>query len=629
MLHANSQESCLPKFEIAHIVDSQNLPRFRLFNRILLFYDAAMTRETMVTILEEIALLMELKEENPFKIKAYRSGAETVRSFPDDIVQRAADNDLTGIKGIGEALRDKLHEIAVTGKLEFHEKLRAEFPSTLFELFDLQGLGPKKIKVLHRDLGINSLADLKLACETGKIAGTPGFGDKSQLNILSAIAQKASHSGIFRLGSVAPIVREFLDLLQQHPDTLRTAVCGSYRRGKETVRDIDLLVATSQPAVLTEYFTTFPGIKQILAHGDTKISVLLEDGLQCDLRAVTNAHFPFALQYFSGSKEHNVALRQLALSKGWSLNEYDFTPTRDDAQPIPEVHEEKDIYHALGLSYIAPEIRENLGEIEAAQQGTLPKLIEIDNLRGTFHNHTTESDGRNSLEEMAQAAIDLGVQYLGIADHSRSSFQANGLDEDRLLRQVAKIRELNNSFEGFQLFAGSEVDILKDGSLDFSDEILSQLDYCVASVHASFTLSEEEMTKRVIRAMENEHVTMLGHMTGRLLLQREGYAINHSKIIDCAAETRTIIELNCNPKRLDMDWRWWRRARDKGVLCSINPDAHFTHQLQFLHFGVIQARKGWLRKGDVVNTLDFEGMSRFLKTPKAKRTVAADFILQA
>ena len=387
------------------------------------------------------------------------------------------------------------------------------------------------------------------------------------------------------------------------------------------MRDIDLLVATSHPSVLTEYFTTFPGIKQILAHGDTKISVLLDNGLQCDLRAVTNKHFPFALQYFSGSKEHNVALRQLALSKGWSLNEYDFSPTRDDAQAIPEIHEEKDIYHALGLSFIAPEMRENLGEIEAAQQGTLPKLIEIDNLRGTFHNHTTESDGRNSLEEMAQAAIDLGLQYLGIADHSRSSFQANGLDEERLLRQVEKIRKLNNSFEGFQLFAGSEVDILKDGSLDFSDEILSQLDYCVASVHASFTLSEEEMTKRVIRAMENEHVTMLGHMTGRLLLQREGYAINHAKIIDCAAETRTIIELNCNPKRLDMDWRWWRRARDKGVLCSINPDAHFTQQLQFLHYGVIQARKGWLRKGDVVNTLDFEAMSRFLKTPKAKRSL--------
>jgi len=578
-----------------------------------------MSREEMVRVLEEIALLMELKDENPFKIKAYRAGAETVRTYPDDIVALAAANELKGVKGIGEALRDKLHEMATTGRLAFHENLRAEFPAGLFELFELQGLGPKKIKTLHRECGINSLAELKQACEENRIAGTPGFGAKTQANLLEAIAHRASYAGIFRLGSVAHIVEDLLDQLRDHPDALRVAACGSYRRSKETVHDIDLLVATAHPADLTSFFTTLPGIQKILAHGDTKASVILDNGLQCDLRAVSNAQFPFALQYFSGSKEHNVALRQLALRRGWSLNEYDFTRVNDEADPLPQVHEEKDIYQALGLEFIEPELRENLGEIEAAQNGTLPRLIAIDNLRGTFHNHTTESDGRNSLEEMASAAQELGLQYLGIADHSKSSFQANGLDEERLLRQVAEIRDFNAATGRFRIFAGSEVDILKDGSLDFPDEILARLDYCVASVHNAFTLSEDEMTRRIIRAMENEHVTMLGHLTGRLLLKREAYAVNHSKIIDCAAETRTVIELNCNPMRLDMAWRWWHRARDKGVLCSINPDAHNTEQLQFLHFGVRLARKGWLRREDVINTFSLEKITDWLKLPKHKR----------
>jgi len=578
-----------------------------------------MSREEMVKVLEEIALLLELKDENPFKIKAYRAGAETVRSYPDDIVALAAANELTGVKGIGEALRGKLHEMATTGRLAFHEKLRAEFPSGLFELFELQGLGAKKIKTLHRDCGINSIADLKQACLENRIAGTPGFGAKTQANLLEAIAHRESYAGIFRLGSVAHIVESLLDELRTLPCALRVAACGSYRRSKETVHDIDLLVATAHPAEVTAFFTTLPGIQKILAQGETKASVILENGLQCDLRAVSNAQFPFALQYFSGSKEHNVALRQLALRRGWSLNEYDFTRVNDDAAPLPEVHEEKDIYQALGLSFIEPELRENLGEIEAAQNGTLPRLVEISNLRGTFHNHTTESDGKNSLEEMATAAQELGLQYLGIADHSKSSFQANGLYEDRLLRQVAAIRAYNAHTQGFRIFAGSEVDILKDGSLDFSDEILAQLDYCVASVHNAFTLSEDEMTKRIIRAMENEHVTMIGHLTGRLLLKRDSYAINHSKIIDCAAETRTVIELNCNPMRLDMDWRWWHRARDKGVLCSINPDAHKTEQLQFLHFGVRLARKGWLRREDVINTFSLETITEWLQRPKCER----------
>lgn len=576
-----------------------------------------MTRETLAEVLEEIALLLELKGENPFKIRAYRQGAEVVQAFDGDIVALAAANQLDGIKGIGEALRDKLHELASTGSLKFHQDLRATFPEGLFELFDLQGLGPKKIKALHESLAVGSIADLKAACDAGKVASLAGFGEKTQTKILEAIRLRESVADTFLLGGIAPLAEEILETLRLHPEITRVAICGSYRRGKETVHDLDFLAATKEPALVCEDFTTLPHVESVIACGDTKCSVRLKNGLQCDLRAVSNSQFPFALQYFTGSKEHNVAIRSIALKQGLSLNEYGFTG--DTASSI-QVNEEGEIYRALGLRYIVPELRENRGEIEAAAEGTLPDLIELTHLRGTFHNHTTASDGANTLEEMANEAIDLGLQYLGIADHSKSSFQARGLDETRLLEQIAAIRTLNATFDGFQVLAGSEVDILKDGSLDFDDSILAQLDYCVASIHNVFNLPEDEMTRRICRAMENEHVTMLGHVTGRLLLKRDGYAVDHARIIDCAAETRTIIELNCSPMRLDMDWRWWKRARDKGVLCSINPDAHSTARLHHLGLGIKLARKGWLRRQDVLNTRSLTDVLTFLRSPKAQRS---------
>ncbi len=579
-----------------------------------------MTRENLAEVLEEIAILLELKGENPFKIRAYRNGAEVVRNFDGDIVDRAVNDQLEGIEGIGEALRDKLHELASTGSLQFHQKLRAEFPAGIFELFEVQGLGPKKVKALHDTLGVSSIADLVAACNANQVATLPGFGAKTQTKILEAIAHRATYADTFLLGSVSPIVSEMLDTLRMHPEIVRVSAAGSFRRAKETVHDLDFLVATREPALVCEDFTTLPQVESVIVCGDTKASIHLKNGIQCDLRAVSNTQYPFALLYFTGSKEHNVALRSLALKKGLSLNEYGFTPT-DPVNPatIPEVHEEADIYRALGLDFIPPELRENMGEIEAAANQSIPRLVDLEQLRGTFHNHTTASDGHDTLAAMAEEAIDLGLQYLGIADHSKASFQANGLSEERLLGQIAAIKKLNGEFEHFRLFSGSEVDILKDGTLDFEDELLSQLDYCVASVHASFTLTEEEMTRRICRAMENEHVTMLGHPTGRLLLRRDAYALNHAMIIDCAAETRTIIELNCNPQRMDMDWRWWKRARDKGVLCSINPDAHSTLGLHHLGLGVRIARKGWLRKQDIFNTRSVAEVEVFLKTPKAKR----------
>lgn len=580
------------------------------------------TRETLTSVLEEIALLLELKGENPFKIRAYRQGAEIVSSFDGDIVTRARENDLDGIKGIGAALKDKLHELASTGELEFHRKLRAEYPETIFDLFDVEGLGPKKVGALYNKLGIDSLPALKTACEEGRLAELPGFARKTEQKILEALARREKFADRFRLHAATVAAETILEALREHPKVLRSEYAGSLRRSKETVGDLDFIVATDSPAELTAWFAQLDLADDIIVQGDTKCSIRLDNGLQCDLRAVSNEQYPFALQYFTGSKEHNVAIRSRALKQGLSLNEYGFTAAGKTTQhdPIPGIHDERDIYRTLGLDFIPPELRENRGEIEAADEGTLPRLVELENLRGTFHNHTTASDGHATLDEMGEAAIELGLRYLGIADHSKASFQANGLDEERLLKQIEDIRIWNeNHGEQLWIFSGSEVDILKDGSLDFDDELLTRLDYTVASVHGSFTLDEKTMTRRIIRAMENEHITMLGHLTGRLLLRREGYAVNHDKVIDCAAATGTIIEINCNPYRLDMDWRWWRKARDKGVLTSINPDAHRPEQFQFLKFGIGIARKGWLRKEDILNTFALDEVKEYLGKPKAER----------
>lgn len=562
------------------------------------------TVDTLVETLEKIALLLELKGENPFKIRAYRQGAEVVAAHAGDILERAVANELEGIPGLGEALREKLHELATTGKLEFFESLRGEFPETIFDLFEIPGLGPKKIAVLHRDLGVSSLSELKAACESGAVAELPGFGAKTAQKILEGLAYRESHAGIFRMDQAAPGAAEVLGWIKSQPSVSRAEVGGSYRRGKEVVRDLDFVVATKHGADLLTALVAQPFVTEVLAHGPTKASFRLANGCQCDVRAVRESEYTTALNYFTGNKEHNVALRARALKRGWSLNEYRLEGCPDT------LHEEADLYRALGLDYIPPELREDRGEIEAAEHGNLPKLVEHGQLKGTFHNHTTASDGTATLEEMGAAARALGLQYLGIADHSKSSFQASGLDEKRLMAQVKEIACLNKRYAGeadeegaFRLFAGSEVDILKDGSLDFSDEVMGSLDYVVASVHNAFSLGEAEMTRRLIKAAENPHVTMLGHLTGRLLLKREPYAVDVPAVIDACAATGTIIELNANPWRLDMDWRWWPLAREKGVKTSINPDAHSTEDLAFLWFGVRIARKGWLTKADVVNCL--------------------------
>jgi len=563
-----------------------------------------MSRDDIVDILENIARLLELKGENLFKVRAYTNAARALETLGESLDLVIAEDRLLALDGIGKATAEKITTLARDGVLPYYEELRETFPPDILTLFALQGLGAKKIKVLWDALQVHSISKLERVCREGKVAELPGFGEKTAQNILQSIAHQRRHVGEFRIGDVAALAELLLEDLRAHPRVNMAQIAGSYRRRKEIVRDLDFIASSRQPAEVMDFFSSHALVDTVLAKGPTKTSVILKNGIQCDLRVVQGHEFPFALSYFTGSKEHNVRLRSRALAKGWSLNEYRFSLAegRELKEPLPEVREENDIYRALSLDPVVPELREDRGEIEAAEQHCLPELLELANLRGTFHNHTTASDGRATLEAMAAAAAELGLEYLGIADHSKSSVQARGLDEDRLAQQVAQIRAYNAMQSDITLFAGTECDIMKDGTLDFSDATLSTLDYVVASIHSSFSLSEAEMTARIIRAMENPFVTMLGHITGRLLLSREPYKVDVPAVIQAAAATGTIIELNANTRRLELDWRWWPLAKEKGVLCSINPDAHCTQELQDLAFGVGIARKGWLEKKDVMNT---------------------------
>ena len=585
-----------------------------------------MTKETVANTLEAIARLLDLKGENPFKIRAYQSAARAIEMFTGDLAATAEKGGLGEIEGVGKSVAEKIDEMLQTGHCTYFDELKAGFPAGLFELFDLSGLGAKKIKALHEKLGVGSVADLEAACKEGKVATLAGFGDKTEQKLLAAIEQRQVNAAFHRLGDVAGTAFRLLEELRAHPDVTRASEGGSLRRRKEVVRDLDFVASTRDAAAVGEFFATRPGVVEVIAKGGTKVAVRLEDGVQCDLRLVSDTEYPYALHHFTGSKEHHIALRNRALERGWSINEYRFSVATGEsgkrAQPLPEIRDETELYRALGLDYIAPELRENAGEIEAAAAHTLPELLELGSLRGTFHCHTNSSDGHNTMEEMTAAAQEHGLQYLGIGDHSKASFQANGLDERRLLAQVEDIRKLNAGYaaEGtrFRVFAGVECDLLRDGALDFSDEILAQLDYVVASVHGSFSLPEAEMTRRLIRAIESPYVTIMGHLTGRLLLERPSYALDIPAVLDAAAATGTIIELNANTYRLDMDWRWWHLAKEKGVKCAINPDAHRTDGLQDLWFGVAQARKGWLTREDVVNCLPLGKIEKVLGAKREK-----------
>lgn len=573
-----------------------------------------MNRKQIAEILDEIAVLLELQGENPFKVRAYQAGARALEALEESAFQRlVADGQLETVKGIGDALARKIAELHATGRLEFYEKLKAAVEPGLVEMLQIPGLGPKKILALRQKLGIADIAALATACASGAVAALDGFGAKTQEKILAGIRNREAYGRRHLWWDAWEAAEPILAGLRALPAVRRAEAAGSLRRGLETVGDLDFLVAASDVAPVVDWFVSQPGVREVTARGDTKVSVRLQSGLQADLRLLPDEQFAFALHHFTGSKEHNVQMRQRALTRGLSLSEWGLAPAEGDERvkekvmKAPEmlsaVRSEEGLFAALGLAFIPPELREGRGEIEAAEKGELPRLIEGSDLRGAFHNHTTASDGHNTLAEMAEAAAMLGWEYLGIADHSKSSVQARGLSEERVLAQVREIAAFN-ARPGARpyLFAGVECDILPDGRLDFDDGLLAQLDYVVASVHSVLGQDEATITRRVIRAIEHPRTTMLGHVTGRLLLRREGSVVDLERVIDAAIAAGVVIELNASPDRLELDWRHWRKAAAKGLLCSINPDAHETAALGYVRAGINIARKGWLTREQVLNT---------------------------
>jgi DNA polymerase (family 10) len=586
------------------------------------------TKAQIADILDQIATLLELKGENPFKVRAYRAGARVLESIEEaELGRLVAEDKLQTVKGIGEALAQKITTLSRSGRLDYFDELKASVEPGLVEMLQIPGLGPKKIIALHERLGVDSIAALSAACASGKVAELDGFGEKTQEKIVAGIKNREAYGRRHLWWEAWEISAPLLAGLRALPQVSRAEAAGSLRRGLETVGDLDFLVAATDIAPVVEWFTSRPGIAEVTAKGETKASVRYETGVQADLRIVPEDQFVFALHHFTGSKDHNVQMRQRALAQGLSLSEWGLAPAGGEetvkakvsaAKPA-KIKAEEELFSRLGLHYIPPELREGLGEIEAAERGELPRLVELDDLRGAFHCHTTASDGHNTLAEMAAAAAALGWDYLGLADHSKSSVQANGLSEERLLRQIDEIHAFNAAKRcRTHVFTGTECDIRSDGRLDFEDDVLARLDYVVVSVHNALTQEEDVMTARIIRAVENPRTTMLGHVTGRLLLRREGYRVNVGKVIDAAIAHGVVIELNASPWRLDMDWRYWHKAADRGLLCCINPDAHDTEGLAHVRAGINSARKGWLTKENVLNTRSLAEVKKWLRQRAGK-----------
>jgi DNA polymerase (family 10) len=586
-----------------------------------------MNKNAVAEILNEIGTLLELKGENPFKVRAYHAGARALEALEDDLGAVIAEGRLQAIKGIGDALAQKITELQTTGRLGFYEQLKTTVVPGLVEMLEIPGLGAKKVRALHEQLGINSISGLARACAESRVAALAGFGEKTQEKLLAGIRNREAYSRRHLWWDAYLAAEPILQGLRALPQVQRAEHAGSLRRRLETVGDLDFLVAADEWAPVVDWFITRPEVAEVTAKGETKASVRFAGGLQADLRIVPPAQFVFALHHFTGAKEHNVQLRQRALARGLSLSEWGLVPSAGEGTAKAKagalrgnaggaagtIRTEAELFAALDLQEIPPELREGLGEIEAAEHGALPRLVEADDIRGVFHNHTTASDGRNTLDEMVAAAEAFGWEYLGIADHSKASFQANGLNESRLRAQIAEIAALNQSRRHqIQVLAGVECDILPDGRLDLDEEVLRALDYVVVSVHSVFNQSEAEMTARIIRAIEHPCATMLGHLTGRLLLKREGYRVDVAKVTDAAVANRVAIELNASPQRLDMDWRHWHAAAAKGLVCVINPDAHDTAGLEYFRAGVAAARKGWLTGKQVLNTRSLAEVRKYL-----------------
>ncbi len=595
-------------------------------------------KSAAIALLRSIGSLLEYKGENTFKVRAYENAARALAGEPGSLEEILADpKRLLQIKGIGKAIAEVLREYGETGRSPYLEELAQGAPTGIAGLLQVPKLGVKKIKSLHDKLGIQTVEELADAARAGKLAEVGGFGKDADEKVLASLDQMQRFSGLMLLAHALRIAPPLLQLLRECPQVIRAETAGSLRRRREVVGDLDFVASSKDPEEVAHYFSTLPPVMQVIAEGATKVSVLLDRGMKADLRIVPEESFVSALHHFTGSKEHNAQLRSRALKKGLLLNEYGLFNQRKGATPPPEAADEKspagaiaislsseeELYAALGLQYLAPEMREGLGEVEAAAaKKALPRLIEWSDYRGVLHCHTTWSDGADSIHAMALAARDdLKLEYLGVCDHSELASYAGGVKKADIPEQQAEIDGVNRALAGkrFLVLKGCECDILGDGALDYPDEVLATMDFVVASIHSKFKMPAEEQTARLIRAIENPYTTILGHMSGRLLLSREPYEFDLEAVLKRAGETGTIIEINADPHRLDIDWRYCRRAKEQGVRFAINPDAHSVGNYDFLQYGIAMARKGWLTAEDVVNCLPLPDFVQFAKDLRERK----------
>lgn len=571
-----------------------------------------MKNQEIARIFNEIADLLEIKNDNPFRIRAYRKAAQNIESLSEDVTEIVKSNKkLTDIPGIGKDLAEKILEYINTGKVSSHEELKSQIPRTILDLMAVPGLGPKTAKLIHDRLGIDSIEKLEEAARSHKLQQLPKIRAKTEENILKGIEFLKKSRGRIPLGLAWPLACDIVKALSQLKEIKKIDTAGSLRRCKETIGDIDILVVSSNPAKVMEVFTTLPMVGEVLAKGETKSSIRTKDNIQVDIRVVERKCYGAALAYFTGSKAHNIRLREMAVKRGLKISEYGIFDEKTGKFLGGE--EEKDIYDILELPWIPPELREDTGEIEAAMEGKLPDLVGVKDIKGDFHVHTKWSDGGNTIEEMVEAARRKGYRYLLITDHSKALGVARGLDEKRLLEQIEEIKKINNKYKDIKILCGVEANIGNDGSLDLPREILKKLDILVASVHSGFKQDRETMTARVVKCLRSGLVHILGHPTGRLLGERDAYEIDIGEVLKAAKETGTAIEVNAYPLRLDLTDINCRRAKEMGVKIAISTDSHFTDQLDYMSLGVSVARRGWLEKEDVINTYPLEKLERFIR----------------
>ena len=561
-------------------------------------------------VLEEIGRLLEFKGENPFKVRAYANAARALADLGEPLDVVLAEGRLREIPGIGAAIADKIVAYAETGSIPLLDRLRGEIPAGVLDLLTVPGLGPKRARAAFGALGVASLDDLEAAAASGRLAEVPGFGQKTARTVLASLERVRAYAGRWLAAEARPQAERLLTALREDPDVVRAETAGGLRRAMETVHDVDLVAASPDPPAVLERFVALSAVAAVTARGDTKVTVRLAGGIHADLRVVEPGAFPFALQYFTGSQAHNTRLRGLARRRGLKLNEYELL--RKDGTPV-ECVDEAAVYGALGLEWIPPEIREDRGEVEAARKGALPRLVERGDLRGVLHVHTEWSDGRATIEAMAEAARERGFEYLAVCDHSRSAAYAGGLEADRLREQREEIERVNARLEGFVVLAGCEVDILADGRLDYPDDVLAGLDLVVGSLHSRLGLPRVEQTERVLRAIENPWLDILGHPAGRVLNRREGADLDMERVLDAAAAAGVALEINGDPHRLDLDWRWHRAAMERGARLAIDPDAHGPETLDYVDNGIGIARKGWVTSEAVLNTLPLDEFRETLR----------------